>query len=243
MKPLVSLIMPTYNRASFIGKAVVSVLEQMHADFELIIVDDGSTDNTRDIVQSFKDNRLQYHRMDKNCGEYQTTNYAVSKTTGQYLTWIHSDDMLPKDSVKVRLETLTNNPNLDFVHGDIAKIDINDATVERLAASDWPKDKIMSQYLLLPEKREAKYIIHHLSIMMRREFFEKAGPFDTTLPFAGDIDWLMRAIIRGNFTPVHKLVYLYRTHNLSRRITDIEGGVNKNAILNTIISRYQGAKD
>lgn len=234
--------MPTYNRASLIGKAIASVLEQTHADFELIIVDDGSTDNTADIVRSFKDNRLQYYRMDKNSGEYETTNYAVSKAAGQYLTWIHSDDMLPKDSLKVRLEALINNQKLDFVHGDIAKIDINDAIIERLAGSDWSKDKIISQYLILPEEREVKYIIHHLSIMMLREFFKKTGPFDTTLPFAGDIDWLMRALIRGNFIPIHRLTYLYRTHNLSRRVTDIENGVDKNAVLRTIISRYQSTK-
>lgn len=240
MKPKISIVLPTYNRGNiFLVKAINSVLNQSFKDFELIIIDDASTDETEKIISKFNDKRIQYIKTEKNHGEYWSTNYGISLAQGDYLTWIHSDDIMPPDSLFLRVKELETNSKLDFVHGDIIKIDENDKLIEKIGAVDWSKKKILSQYLLLPEKRIKKYLIHHLTIMMRWNFFYKAGPFDCSLPFAGDIDWLIRAIRIGNFKKINSILYHYRTHLNSRRIQDILHGVNKQKVLLTINKRYE----
>ena len=239
MTPLLSVILPTYNREKFVKSAIESILGQSYIDFELIIIDDCSTDNTRQIVKSFNDTRVKYHRLDQNRGEYWCTNYAASISSGKYLTWVHSDDLLAENSLKLRVEMLDKNSDIDFVHGDIEKIDEMGAKILDLSASDLDKNSLLREYLIMPDARKVKYLIHHLSIMMRREFFQKTGGFDISLPFAGDIDWLIRAIKIGNFKSIHEVLYYYRYHSQARRITDVKNGVNKDEVNMQIISKYK----
>ena len=145
-QPAISIVLPTYNRAdSFLKKAVTSVLEQSLTDFELIIIDDGSEDQTQELIQSFSDDRIVFHKNDNNKGEYYSTNLGVSRATTPYLTWIHSDDVMPKDSLRTRLEFLQSNSDLDLVHGAIQKIDSEGKEVELLDTLDWPKQEILKE--------------------------------------------------------------------------------------------------
>jgi glycosyltransferase involved in cell wall biosynthesis len=90
--PKVSVIIPTYNRAEYLGRSIQSVLNQTYQDFELIIVDDGSTDNTRDIVAQFHDKRLNYIRHETNLGVAAARNSGVRAARGIYLAFQDSDD-------------------------------------------------------------------------------------------------------------------------------------------------------
>jgi len=240
MNPKVSIVMPTYNRAiSFLKDAISSVLSQGFSDFELIIIDDASTDNTESLVQSFNDKRIVYVKTTQNHGEYWSTNYGVNIARAKYLTWVHSDDLLAKDSLRLRTKELENDPRLDFVHGDIIKIDEKGKIIQKVESISWPKAKIISQYLLLPREREKKYLIHHTTIMMKWNFFYKAGPLDCSLPYAGDIDWLIRAIKIGNFSYIPQTLYYYRSHKDTRRVVDIKNGIDEEKINRMIIRRYE----
>jgi len=239
MAPQLTVFMPSYNRAAtYLQAAIDSVLKQSFGDFELLIVDDGSTDNTREVVAGYTDKRIVFHPMEKNYGEYWVTNYGIAHARGQYLTWVHTDDLLPPGSLKLRMEELVNNPDLDFVHGDINRIDENGNTVEYLPAVEWDSEKLVKEYVKLPEEREIRYMVHHSTVMMRWNFFYKAGPFDASLPYAGDIDWLIRAIRIGRYKRIPQVLYHYRTHSGTRRIQDIKHGVNKNDIIMLINRRY-----
>jgi glycosyltransferase involved in cell wall biosynthesis len=239
MIPLLSIILPTYNREKYLKIAIDSILKQSFSDFELIIIDDCSSDSSVEIVNQYDDPRINYFRQDKNRGEYWCTNYAVSIAKGKYLTWVHSDDILAVDSLKIRIEELENNPNLDFVHGDIEKIDENGNKITDISASDLNSEMLLREYFKMPEERRIKYLIHHLSIMMKTDFFRKTGGFDNGLPFAGDIDWLIRAIKMGNFKAIHRIIYYYRYHSQTRRVTDIENGVDKEEVNLQIINKYK----
>ena len=95
----VSIIMPTYNREKIIKKAIKSVVEQSEKDIELIIVDDGSTDNTDEVVKNFNDSRIKYYKR-KNHGIGASRNFGLEKATGEYITFLDSDDYLDNDFVK-----------------------------------------------------------------------------------------------------------------------------------------------
>lgn len=112
---LVSIIMPTYNTGNYIGKAIESVLAQTFTGFELVIVNDGSTDNTKEIVQSFGDDRIRYFELDKNCGRGFARNYAIGKCTGQYIAICDADDISLPDRLEMQVRFLEKNQDIDII--------------------------------------------------------------------------------------------------------------------------------
>jgi len=90
--PTVSVIIPTYNRAHTIGRAIKSVLNQTYQDFEIIVVDDGSTDNTEEVVKSFRDKRIRYIQHKKNKGAAAARNTGIKSAKGKYIAFQDSDD-------------------------------------------------------------------------------------------------------------------------------------------------------
>ena len=90
--PLISVVIPAYNHEKFIGPAIESVLSQSVDDFELIIIDDGSTDNTATVIKSYKDPRLHYFHQE-NQDAYNTINRGLGKARGRYISILNSDDM------------------------------------------------------------------------------------------------------------------------------------------------------
>lgn len=91
-KPLVSVVIPTYNRANLIGRAIQSVLGQTYQNFELIVVDDASTDDTKQIVKGFQDDRIEYIGHNKNKGGAAARNTGIQKANGKYIAFLDSDD-------------------------------------------------------------------------------------------------------------------------------------------------------
>lgn len=238
-KPLLSIIVPTYNRGStFLRESISSALSQSFRNFELLILDDHSTDNTEEVVMSYTDGRIWYYKAERNQGEYWLTNFGMNRAKGEYVTWLHSDDMLSPESLKRRVDALSSDNTLDFVHGDIVKIDEKGNEIEILKSSDEKTKAVYLKYVESLKNGKMVYLFHHTSIMMKRGFFYQAGPFDCSLPFGGDIDWLIRALRDGHFARVPHVLYLYRKHSGARTVTDIQGGVDKTMVRKMIASRY-----
>ena len=100
MSPLISVIIPAYNHERFIGAAIESVINQSLTDFELIIVNDGSTDGTEDVVKKYDDSRLRYFYQE-NQDAYNTINRGISLARGQYISILNSDDIYTIDRLEV----------------------------------------------------------------------------------------------------------------------------------------------
>src|ERR1700753_4007919 len=97
--PLVSVILPTFNRAGSLLRAIESVLSQTYGEFELLVVDDGSSDNTPDISRSVVDPRVQYIRLDSNQGQSAARNIGISKSKGSLIAFQDSDDLWQRDKL------------------------------------------------------------------------------------------------------------------------------------------------
>jgi len=112
-EPLVSIIIPTYNRAHLIGETLDSVLAQTYTHWECIVVDDGSSDSTSEILERYckQDSRFQYHKrpIDKPKGANACRNYGFEICKGDYVNWFDSDDIMHPDKLKIQLETLKNS--------------------------------------------------------------------------------------------------------------------------------------
>lgn len=109
-----SIVIPTYNRALLIMKTIESIVNQTFTDFELIIVDDGSTDSTEEVVLAIKDNRIKYYKK-KNEERGAARNYGVSKSSGDYLVYFDSDDIMYQDCLATAYEFINKN-NPDIFH-------------------------------------------------------------------------------------------------------------------------------
>ena len=115
--PLVSIVLPTYNRAHLLGDAIRSVLNQTYQNLELIVVDDNSSDGTSGVVASFDDPRIHYVRNEPNLKLPRALNRGFSLSAGAYLTWTSDDNLFVKTAIERMVEVI-QNASCDFVYTD-----------------------------------------------------------------------------------------------------------------------------
>lgn len=233
-----SIIMPVYNREKFVGQAVKSILKQDFRDFELIVIDDGSLDKSGEIIKAFKDKRINY-QWQANAGECPATNKGLKKSKGRYITWVHSDDVLPEGSLSARVEILDQNPGAEIAHGDIKKIDEDGNENEILIATNNNHQEIFKHYCINEEKRtKQKYYVHHTTFMFRKEILKKVGFFDESLSYGGDLDWMMRAIKKCTMKRIPEILYYYRRHPHTITREDKRKGIKTAEVTKMIQKRY-----
>lgn len=130
MEELVSVIMPSYNTAKFISDSINSVLYQTYKNWELIIVDDCSTDNTDEAVKPFlSDNRIRYLKNEKNSGAAVSRNYALREAKGKWIAFLDSDDLWEKDKLEKQISFMEKN-DYKFSYTDYIEIDENSEPLE-----------------------------------------------------------------------------------------------------------------
>jgi glycosyltransferase involved in cell wall biosynthesis len=200
---LVSVLITSYNRENFIAESISSVLNQTYENFELIIVDDCSSDNTYEIIKSYCeiDSRIQCFRNEKNIGQFQNRNLAASYAKGKYIKYLDSDDILYPHGLDVMVRGMEAFPSaaLGMVWGDL----IYD-----------PSPKLLSQH-----DAYYSYYIHHRWMQVgpsgsiyRRDAFEHVNGFDHT-PFISDFDLNLKL---ASLWPVVRLqtdLFFYRSHS------------------------------
>ena len=115
--PLISVIVPTYNRGTLLGRAIRSVLEQSYRNIEVIVVDDASNDNSDMIIKGFSDKRLFYIRHDRNMGGAEARNTGIKAAKGEYIAFQDSDDEWVKDKLEKQIQVFNSaNENIGVVH-------------------------------------------------------------------------------------------------------------------------------
>lgn len=123
IKPKVTVAIPTYNRAHYLKEAIDSVLNQTFQDYELLILDNASTDNTSEVVSSYKDERIQYVRNENNIGPINNFNKAIDLANGDYLIIFHDDDIMLPQLLEKEAQVLDNNENVVLVCSNVCTID------------------------------------------------------------------------------------------------------------------------
>ena len=200
----VSVIIPAYNQSHYLGAAIQSVLEQSYPDFEAIVVDDGSTDDTPIVARGFNDQRVRYIYQE-NRGLSGARNTGIRNSVGTYITYLDSDDLFLKDKLSLLVGELERNKTAGFVAGQAIPIDENGKPVGKIFNSPPPDDLRM---LLLRNP------FHVGSVMVRRSWQEKVGFFDESLRSYEDWDmWLRLALAGCEMVWVPQPVSLYRFHS------------------------------
>ena len=222
-QPNISVCMPTYNQGRYIRQALDSVLRQTKQDFEIIVYDDASTDDTQQIVAAFTDERLRYFRQPRNVGIAANRNSCLAAARGHYIAWLDSDDIYRPEMLAIQSGVLDRHPNVGLTYGAFEVID-NDG--RRLP--DWPlpftSDVIESGKEALRELTLHNYITAP-TVMVRRACYDIVGPYSTELANSGE-DWEMwlRIALHADLAYTATAVAQYRQHEDSISSSTIKNG-------------------
>ena len=185
-QPKVSVIIPAYNKADFTVKTVESVLAQTYKNLEIIVVDDGSEDQTRNSLSPYE-GRIHYFYK-KNGGACSARNFGLRAAKGKYVGFLDCDDLYLKDKIARSVDFLEEHPDFGFVHTGVYLIDAKDQIVGRFTcAKDLQIDRI-APFLIMEN------CVSNPTVLMRKECFETVGGFDETIFTPADWDlWLRLA--------------------------------------------------
>ena len=200
--PTASVGIPVYNGAATIAATIDSILAQTHTDFELIVIDDGSTDNTGEIVATFDDPRLRLLRFE-NAGLAASRNRAMQVARAEYISFIDADDLWTPDKLADQLQALRDSPRAAVAYSFTDYID--DAGEHLRSGSHITVDGDALPHLLLTD-----FLENGSNVMVRRSACERVGGFDENLPAAEDWDFLLKLAARYPFVCVPKPQILYR---------------------------------
>lgn len=180
--PLVSVIIPTYNRAVMTVEAIQSVLSQTYTNFEIIVVDDGSTDNTRDVVAQIDDKRLRYIYQD-NARQAAARNHGIEVSKGDYVAFLDSDDLFFPEKLAQQVQYLVEHPQVGLLYSGYTFCgkQENIKTIHYATLSGQPIAQIMTRMEIATP-----------SVIMPRHVFDIVGNFDTTLPGVEDLEFWVR---------------------------------------------------
>lgn len=200
----VSIIIPAYNQGHFLAEAIDSVLAQTYPDFEILVVDDGSTDDTAVVAQSYTDSRVRYIYKE-NGGLSSARNAGLRHASGEYISYLDSDDCFLPDKLALLVAELKAHPDVGLVAGQALPIDEYGRQVGIKFDKALPED---STQLLLGNP------LHVGSVLLRREWQEQVGFFDETLRSYEDWDmWLRLALAGCQMRFLQEPVSLYRFHS------------------------------
>lgn len=210
MPPKVSICIPTYNRKDYLKETLDSVLAQTYKDYEIVIVDDGSTDGTADLIKNAGFKNLQYH-WQENQGESAARNKLVELAKGDYLTFIDSDDLLFPYAVEGLVKTLETYDPDTIAYSSYIGIDETGAEVKR-------KKRRLPSGTITVELFE-HIDVHSCGTLCTKKILQEAGGFDASLPVCSPYVVWLKLSLKYKFVALERPTFKRRRHsgNLSER--------------------------
>jgi glycosyltransferase involved in cell wall biosynthesis len=204
--PKISVIIVTYNYGHFIHEAIKSVFDQTYQDFEIIVVDDGSTDETQAIIQTFADPRLRYIYQE-NAGQAIALNTGIRNCMGEYVAFLDADDYFLPHRLEDHVKTFDERPEVGLAASGVVYInEVGQVTGEKRPWEGIPQLDLETWLFECPTVPSA--------ISVRRNWLEKMGGFDESLPCAIDYNlWVRLAYAGCTSVWVKSLVCAYRIHS------------------------------
>lgn len=222
--PLISVVMPTFNRAYMIESSIASVLNQTHENLELIVVDDRSTDDTEGVVERIEDPRLRYLRNVGKRGAGAARNLGISQARGQWVGFLDSDDQWRAEKLERQILALKSNPNVDGVvcGWQWMSKTTGCVRVERSPAEDGRINGLPRwAYNICPD------------ILIRKAVVQ-ATPFDEELPTYECIEWSIRLFQGGEYASVGEILVDCYDHEGPRRSDSLQ----RLLVLDQIVSKH-----
>jgi glycosyltransferase involved in cell wall biosynthesis len=201
-EPLISVIVPAYNAETTILETIDSVLQQTYSNLELIVINDGSTDTTLDLLNNLNDERLKIFSFG-NAGLAESRNRGIVLATGEYITFIDTDDLWTPDKLEKQLEVLHRNPDAGVAYSWTAFIDESGKYLHAM-------EPIYFEGNIYEALLTNCFIAGGSNILARSTCINSVGRFDTELRAAEDWDYWLKLAVEWSFVVVPKYQILYR---------------------------------
>lgn len=209
--PTFSILVPTYNQAQYLPASLDSLLAQTRGDWEAVVVNDGSPDDTPAVLAAYaaRDSRIRpFHQANGGVGS--ALNHALREARGTWICWLSSDDLLEPDALATFAAAIKASPKVQYFHSDFREL-VHETGELRLG----PPDRAAS----LPPKAEQTLsflhignTIHGISVCIRKSLFDAVGPFNPDLPFVQDVDMWLRMSARTELRFLDKRTCITRIH-------------------------------
>lgn len=203
--PLVSIVIPAYNAARYLGTAIDSILKQSYPYIELIVLDDGSTDNTREILKSYSDELFRWESH-PNMGQAATLNKGWAMASGTILSYLSADDALLPEAVETAVQTLVGHHDIILAYGDYHLIDSEGNVTHTVEAPDFDYPKMLAEIEVQPGP----------GVFFRRSSFDAIGGWDPRYRQIPDYEYWIRLGLLGRFERIPKALASFRVHDDSQ---------------------------
>ena len=205
----VSIVIVTYNRCQWLAEALQSALSQRYRATEIIVVDDGSSDDTEAVVHSFADQSIRYLKMENNQGRARARNTGVREAVGDYILWLDDDDLLSADTLQGYAALLGENPQYNLMYGKLQYFDGSSGADRRLLdPRDWSNqpNHLLNGLLL-------GCVVPNPGTLVKKTLYRQAGDYDPRYLRAQDYEFWTRAAQFAYPKKVDAVVCRYRIHD------------------------------
>lgn len=222
VSPLFTVLVPTYNQAPYLSACLESLLHQTCPNWEAVVVNDGSTDNTRDLLEWYadKDSRLRvFHK--ENGGVATALNMALENARGKWICWLSSDDMFEPDKLETQVRAFAAHPGKYFFY---TNYNVFYEESGRLSAIELPEDFVPPESLQVLKFFEINYV-NGISICVHRSVFEKIGNFNTILRNGQDFDMWLRISAAYRSQHIEQRTCITRVHKEQGSSISADAGI------------------
>lgn len=204
-EPLVSIIINCYNGEKFLEKSIRSVFKQTHPNWEIIFFNNNSKDNSEKIIKKFSDRRIRYFCSNKTYNLYKARNIAISKSRGEYICFLDTDDIWLKDKLKIQLEYFRINKSCKILYSNYYNF-FNEEKRKVIKFNKHLRFNNDTQSLI------NNYTIGILTVMIKRQIFKNFF-FKNFLNIIGDFEYFIRLSQKFKIDYINKPLAIYRIHN------------------------------
>jgi len=204
--PKITIVTPSYNQSSFLERTIKSVIIQNYARLEYIIFDGKSSDGSIDIIKKYE-RQLTYWISEPDKGQSDAINEGFKMSTGDWLCWVNSDDILLPNALSKVAEAIRTNPDIDIITGNIIYIDENDFILHcvRVPKMRWFFYRFGVGWFSAP------------AVFLKRELYEKVGGLDINLHYSMDIDlWHKFRVANAKIYHIKDYIGAFRVHSSSK---------------------------
>jgi glycosyltransferase involved in cell wall biosynthesis len=221
---LVSIVIPTYNQAEYLAIAIDSVLEQDYPNLEIIVVDDGSTDGTSEVLKKYAEKLTCISQ--KNAGQSCALNHGWSKCKGEVLGYLSSDDRLLPNAISKLMTTLAREPSIILVYCDFDLIDSTGKVIRSVQTEKYSKKRLVEDLLCLPGP----------GALFKRDVFNRIGGWRESLRQCPDFEYWLRAASIGDFSRVGEILAQFRIHAESTSFRQVS--VERCDEISVVVDKY-----
>lgn len=212
---MVSIILPTYNRAHLIKESINSVLQQTYPDFELLIIDDGSDDNTAEVISAISDNRVRYFKIAHEGHIGKLKNFAIQHSAGDFIAFIDSDDLWKSNKLEKQMQLFAQHPYIGFSVTDVTTFSRDKVLIDH----SYKLTNTVECINIFERLINNQFLVYNPTLIMRKECFLEVGHFNEEM-MCGGHHFVMRLAYFFDAGIIYDTLVLRRVHdsNISEQL-------------------------